>query len=201
MNNRYLCVAVAVLAISVVAGSCGILLWMESLTIGPIDYTLIDCQVSSSVEDMNVTQGSTLHLNFNLTSKADQELTIPIENITLFWFYSESYDGELDTFFSITDWPNGYGYNHSTQDKVFNCTFSATQVVLQPLESDSIDITLEMADNAPVGKYSFLIALGNGQVTSQPECSFEVRVNNKLNEELSFQRERAIGCDFFGNSV
>ncbi len=181
MNNRYLCIAVATLAILLVAGSCGIVLWMESLTIGPIDYTLIDCKVSSLGEDMNVTQGSTLHLNFNLTSKADQELTIPIENITLFWFYSESYDGGLDTFFPINDWPNGYGYNYSAQDKVFNCTFSARQLVLQPLESGSIDIKLEMADNAPVGEYSFSIALGNAQVTSQSEYSFKVRVNNKIN--------------------
>ena len=181
MNTRYLGIAVVIPVILVVAGSCGILLWMGSLTIGPIDYTLIDCKVSSlGEEDMNVTQGSTLHLNFNLTSKADQELTIPIENVTLFGFYSESYDGGLDTFFPITDWPNGYGYNHSAQDKVFSYTFSAKQLVLQPLESGSIDITLEIADNAPVGEYSFLIALGNWQVTSQSEYSFEVRVNTKL---------------------
>jgi len=181
VNIKYLGVAVAILVILLVACLCSIFLWMGSLTIGPIDYTLIDCKVSSLGEgDMNVTQGSTLQLNFTLKSKTDQELTIPIENITLFWFYSESYDGGLDTFFPITDWPNGYGYNYSAQDKLFNCTFSTMQLVLQPLESESIGITLEMADYAPTGEYSFLIALGNQQMTSQPDCSFEVRVNNNL---------------------
>ena len=181
MNTKYLGTAVAILVILLVACLCSIFLWMGSLTIGPIDYTLIDCKVSSLGEgEMNVTQGSTLQLNFTLTSKTDQELTIPIENFTLFWFYSQSYDGGLDTFFPITDWPNGYGYNYSAQDKVFNCNFSTMQLVLQPLESDSIGITLEMADYAPIGEYSFLIVLGNQQVTSQPDCSFEVRVNSNL---------------------
>ena len=187
MNTRHLGIVLVVVVIAVVLVTVSVNAWMRSLTIDPgfDGVTWCVCEVSSlGEEDMNVTQGSTLQVNFNLTSITDQELTIPAENVRLIHVFSESYDGELDTF--ILGRVNYYLYNSSGQDKVFDYAFGADQVVLQPGESGSIVLTLEVAENAPLGEHSLYISLGDYvmglyQRISYGGFGFKVTVTSQLN--------------------
>lgn len=124
---------------------------------------LLDGNVSSlGEEDMNVTQGSALQVNVTLTSRADQELTIPIENLTLSGFNNTRWDTSIP------------------QNKVFNYTFSTNQLVLQPHGSNSTVLTINVAEDASLGQYVFTIELGNWQVTHFGGISVIVRVTPKL---------------------
>jgi uncharacterized membrane protein len=124
---------------------------------------LLDGNVSSlGEEDMNVTQGSALQVNVTLTSLTDQELTIPIENLTLSGFNNTSWDTSIP------------------QNKVLNYTFSINQLVLQPRGSNSTVLTINIAEDAPLGQYAFTVELGNWQVTQFGGIGLTVRVTPKL---------------------
>ena len=124
---------------------------------------LLDVNVSSlGEEDMNVTQGSTLQVNVTLTSLTVQELTIPIQNLTLSGFNNTSWDNSIP------------------QNELLNYTFSTNQLVLQPHESTSVVVTLEIAEDAPLVQYLFTVELGNSQVTHIGGISIIVGVTPKL---------------------
>ena len=110
------------------------------------DPPLLDVNLSTWRE--NVTQGSTLKVNVTLISRADQELTIPIENLKLAGFNNTAWDNPIP------------------QNKLFNYTFSNNELVLQPNESKSTVLTLEIAEDAPLVQYLFYIELGNSQITN-----------------------------------
>jgi hypothetical protein len=157
---------------------------MNNLTIGPRDIQpLIECKVSN-VEDytndyvFNLTQGSTQQVNFTLTSITDQILIIPLD-FRLLAFHSETYSGELDSLISSND-PTRFRYNENAQDKLFNYAFSCNQLILQPHQSNSTIITLEIADIAPSGFYAFSIRLGNSEVTQRKSCQLDVVIEPKL---------------------
>ena len=57
------------------------------------DPPLLDVNLSNLRQ--NVTQGSTLQVNITLTSRAEQELTIPIENLTLTGFNNTAWDNSI----------------------------------------------------------------------------------------------------------
>jgi hypothetical protein len=110
----------------------------------------------------NITQGSTLKVNVTLISRADQELTIPIENLKLAGFNNTAWN------------------NHIPQNKLFNYTFSNNELVLQPNESKSTVLTLEIAEDAPLVEYLFYIELGNSQITQLEAVSLTIGVTPKL---------------------
>ena len=110
------------------------------------DPPLLDVNLSTWRE--NITQGSTLKVNVTLISRADQELTIPIENLKLAGFNNTAWDNPIP------------------QNKLFNYTFSNNELVLQPNESKSTVLTLEIAEDAPLVQYLFYIELGNSQITN-----------------------------------
>jgi cell division protein FtsL len=110
------------------------------------DPPLLDVNLSTWRE--NVTQGSTLKVNVTLISRADQELTIPIENLKLAGFNNTAWDNPIP------------------QNKLFNYTFSNNELVLQQNESKSTVLTLEIAEDAPLVQYLFYIELGNSQITN-----------------------------------
>ena len=124
------------------------------------DPPLLDVNLSTWRE--NVTQGSTLKVNVTLISRADQELTIPIENLKLAGFNNTAWD------------------NHIPQNKLFNYTFSNNELVLQPNESKSTVLTLEIAEDAPLVEYLFYIELGNSQITQLEAVSLTIGVTPKL---------------------
>ena len=124
------------------------------------DPPLLDVNLSTWRE--NVTQGSTLKVNVTLISRADQELTIPIENLKLAGFNNTAWDNPIP------------------QNKLFNYTFSNNELVLQPNESKSTVLTLEIAEDAPLVQYLFYIELGNSQITQLEAVSLTIGVTPKL---------------------
>ncbi len=119
---------------------------------------LLDASLSSSGD--NVTQGSTLQVTVTLTSRTDQELTIPI-NLTLAGFNNTAWDNSIP------------------QNQLFNYTFSTNELVLQPNESKSTVLTLEIAEDAPLVDYLFHVELGNWQITDLGGISLPVKVTPK----------------------
>ena len=124
------------------------------------DPPLLDVNLSTWRE--NITQGSTLKVNVTLISRADQELTIPIENLKLAGFNNTAWDNPIP------------------QNKLFNYTFSNNELVLQPNESKSTVLTLEIAEDAPLVEYLFYIELGNSQITQLEAVSLTIGVTPKL---------------------
>ena len=124
------------------------------------DPPLLDVNLSTWRE--NVTQGSTLKVNVTLISRADQELTIPIENLKLAGFNNTAWDNPIP------------------QNKLFNYTFSNNELVLQQNESKSTVLTLEIAEDAPLVQYLFYIELGNSQITQLEAVSLTIGVTPKL---------------------
>ena len=147
---------------STILGTFITYVWMDSLIIGGGDdiFTqLVEPNFSNlgentTVRIFNVSQGSTQQVNFTLTSKSDRELLIPLD-LKLMVIISETYKGELDSLIYSPDTPNHFHYNQSAQNKLFNHNFSPNQLVLQPYESNSTIISLEIVEDAPLGFYIF----------------------------------------------
>ncbi|MGD2065940.1 MAG: hypothetical protein PVI43_02060 [Candidatus Bathyarchaeota archaeon] len=184
MNTRHLRIVAVIVVLAIISYTFSVLVWMDNLTIGPLDIQpLIDCKVSN-IEDytndyvFNLTQGSTQQVNFTLASKTDLILTIPLD-FRLIAFRSETYNGELDSFIPSND-PTRFRYNETAQDKLFNYAFSHSQLILQPFGFNSTIITLEIADIAPSGFYAFSVRLGNWEVTHQKSWQLDVVVEPKL---------------------
>jgi hypothetical protein len=123
-------------------------------------HPLLDANLSSWSD--NVAQGSTLQVNVTLISRTDQELRIPIENLTLAGFNNTAWDNSIP------------------QDRLFNYTFSTNELVLQPYESKCSVLTIEIGEDAPLVQYLFYIELGNSEVTQLSAVSLPVRVIAKL---------------------
>jgi len=114
----------------------------------------------SSVSPQNITasQGTTLLVNLTLTSYCSSEIAVPIKDFTI-----NGYTGTTD-----------YNYNGSSpwttsvQETVFNYSFSFSQLILQPSESNSTFLTIQLANNATLGSYSLDINLGKIIFLSPP---------------------------------
>jgi len=186
VNPRLLSIVVVILAIVIILGTFIAYIWLDGLIIGDhidIIQPLVECKVTNLREDtniriINVTQGSTKLVNFTFTSITDQKLTIPLD-LKLMSLISETYDCELDSFIPSPDTPNHFHYNQSAQNKLFNHIFSPSQLVLQPYESNSSILRLEVVEDAPLGFYIFQIGpidFGTYRMYSQ----LDVVVDKKL---------------------
>ena len=99
-----------------------------------------------NTKGMNISQGTTLQANLTFTSKNNQQLSIPIENLKL-----STYNEEVET--SII------------QEKVFNYSFSLSHLTLKPSMSNSTILTISLAQDAPIGRYE--LALNIGKITDR----------------------------------
>ena len=122
---------------------------------------------------INATQGTKQEITLTFTSIFDnQQTSIPIQNLTL-TYYSSHID--------YSNWGTNNSLNFP-QEKYFNYTFSQTQLMLQPLASNSTILTITIANDAPVGEYTFNINLGN--VTANSE--------SQINSALALQLAMAV---------
>lgn len=106
---------------------------------------------------LNTTQGGVTSVNVTLTSLNMSETTIPLSLVL------EAYDNEpLD----------------SSVDKgdLFSSTFSLNPIVLQSNETKTSVLTLHVAEGVPIGKYAFLVELGNTQIHNVLGATLEVTV-------------------------
>jgi len=88
-------------------------------------------------EDMNVTQGSVLQINITLTSYSTQKTMAMIENLVL--------EGASDNplHFVLGNWNTSI-----PQSIVLNYTFSIAQLFLEPSQSNSTVLTVNIAEDA-----------------------------------------------------
>jgi hypothetical protein len=165
LNTKLQVVAIAVLMVVIIVV---VPIMTCSPTVGPIDTSLLNCKVSSlSEEGMSVSQGGVMQVNVTLTSRADQDLIIPIGNPVLDSFYNSSDGAKF--------------YSSVIEAKVLNCTFDHDQLVLPSYGSTSTVLTLKMAEDAPVDEYEFDFEFGNAQVTQFPGYALMITVTPKLN--------------------
>jgi len=108
----------------------------------------------------NTTQGATEQIALTLTSTMySPQIEVPIENLKLI-----AYNSTID----YNNWDTS-GWNTSlVQVKVFNYSFSPSQLTLQPNTPNSAIITIKLATNAPTGRYALEINLGKLQFLSPP---------------------------------
>lgn len=104
----------------------------------------------------NVSQGMSLKVNLTFNSTTNQPITIPIENLTVS-YYSNTVN--------LHSWVNNGEY-YSIQQQAFNYSFSQKQLTIQPFMSNSTILTINLAQNAPIGQYSILIYFGDVKATN-----------------------------------
>ena len=66
-----------------------------------------------------------------------------------------------------------------TEEEVFSSAFEPNPLILQPHGSNSSLLTVNLAEDAPLGAYVFYVELGDSQETHVEETSFIVDVNPK----------------------
>ena len=118
----------------------------------------VDLETSVPLEDGNITQGMTFTVNLTISSVADKELSIPLHLL-------------------LTNLKNGGWVTPLTEQEVLNSTFQPNPLVLQPHGNNSSFLTVNLADDAPLGAYVFYVELGNSQETHVEGASFIVDVN------------------------
>ena len=166
MNTRHLIIVTVVLIIAIILALAYIGFSPSNAPVGTPIPLLMSSISSLGKEDMNVSQGSALQINVTLTSRADYELTVTLENLTLNGVNNSS---------DYTSWDTSI-----PQNKVLNYTFSINQLVLQPHGSKSTVLTVNIAEDAPLGQYALTVELGNAQVTYVGGIGLTVRVTPKL---------------------
>ncbi len=102
-----------------------------------------------NTKDMNVTQGATVQVNFTFTERFDIPVTIPLESLKIV-----SYKDTINL-----NWQAPWNLS-IVQERVFNYRLSPNQLTLQPLMSNSTVLTINLADNAPIGSYELALTTG-----------------------------------------
>jgi hypothetical protein len=125
-----------------------------SLPSKPLPLVEVDLAPSGN---LNTTQGGVTSVNVTLTSLNMSETTIPLSLVL------QAYDNNpLD---SSTD-----------KKALFSSTFSLNPIVLPSNETKTSVLTLHVAKEAPTGKYTFLVELGNSQITHISGATLKVTV-------------------------
>jgi hypothetical protein len=122
----------------------------------PPMYTTTMSTLNSEVDNIgtgmgrydNVSQGTPFQVNLTFTSITTQKKLITIENLTV-CYYNSTVDRHK---FIASD--KSYPV---IQALAFNYSFSLNPVVLQPYMSNSTILTINLADDAPLGQYTLAI--------------------------------------------
>lgn len=121
---------------------------------------LIEVTVESGAAsgDWNVTRGEAFTVNVTVSSVADKQLSVPLG-------------------LSLENLENVGWLSPVPASAVFNFTYAPEVLALQPSGSGSSVLTVDLADDAPLGAYVFYVELGNSQETGVDRASFIVEVN------------------------
>ncbi len=93
-----------------------------------------------SPQNLTVAQGATFQINMTSDSLVDEGLQMKFENISVMTFNNSDWNSALPP-----------------QEDVFNCTFTPNPLILEPHGTNSSIITVELAEDAPTGRYRFLV--------------------------------------------
>jgi hypothetical protein len=106
---------------------------------------------------LNATQGGVKSVNVTLTSLNINETAIPL-SLVLQDHDTESLDSSID------------------KEELFSSTFSLYPVVLKANKTPTSVLALDVTEDAPTGKYVFLVELGNTQIHEDLSDLLEVTV-------------------------
>jgi hypothetical protein len=106
---------------------------------------------------LNATQGAVISINVTLTSLNLNETTMPLSLVL------QAYDYE--------PWSSS-----TAQDEPFSSTFNLNPIVLKSNETKTSILTLHVGEAAPLGRYTFLVELGNAQIHDLKGTTFDVVV-------------------------
>lgn len=106
---------------------------------------------------LNATQGGVTSVNVALTSLNMSETSIPL-SLVLQAYDNEPVDSSID------------------KGDFFSSTFSVNPIVLKTNETETSVLTLHVAEDVPIGKYAFLVEMGNTQIYNVIDATLEVTV-------------------------
>jgi hypothetical protein len=155
MNGKFYAIILIILILIVVLGLAYFVFFPSRMAGTPIALysSSTSPQNTGLISDVfNTTQGATEQIALTLTSTMySPQIEIPLENLKLIAYNST---------INYNDWDSS-GWNTSlVQVKVFNYSFSPSQLTLQPNTPNSAIITIKLATNAPTGRYALEINLG-----------------------------------------
>jgi hypothetical protein len=104
-----------------------------------------------NTQDYNVTQGSNFEVNLTFTSIINNQIVIPLENLSIAAFNSTISYSNWDT----RDWNKSI-----TDQQVFSYSFGLKQLNLQPLQANYTILTINIEENAPTGCYELDLNIG-----------------------------------------
>jgi hypothetical protein len=107
----------------------------------------------------NVPQGTNLQFNLNFASRNGEPVLMQIENLKINY-----YNSTVDIKQWINSDPNQYT---DLQKNALNYSFNPNPVIVQPGTSNSTILTMNLAQDAPAGQYSFEINTGSAVI--QPD--------------------------------
>ena len=114
-------------------------------------------------EETNTTQGATFQQTLTVLSTAAIQIQIPLS-------------------LKLTGYNNSAYASSAPQEEIFNYTFNPNVLDLNPDENQSSILTVEVADDAPLGKYVLNVELGNASLTHLGGYTFFVNVaSSQLN--------------------
>ncbi len=167
MRRGYYYLAFVVLALCVVAG---VVFWSYSHPYVPLGTppAMYSFKVTSLDTDLELpffttSQGQTQQFNLTLymLEGSRPKISLPVENLTLTGYNSTLQDA--------INWNNRDWNKSLIQKSVFNYSLSKNPITLQPDAANSTVITFQWADDAPVGRYTIDVHLGEFSFLSPPE--------------------------------
>ncbi len=166
MNRRYFYFLFLALAVCVVIGFA----YLNYHPFVPLStpkmqysFNITSLDTGLALPVFDTTQGSNQQFNLTLaTFDSRPKISLPIDNITITGYNSTiSYDRYLN-------WNNRYWNKSLVQETVFNYTCSVNPVILQSDAPVSTIITFQWAHDAPVGRYTIDVSLGQFSFLSTP---------------------------------
>ena len=106
---------------------------------------------------LNATQGGVTSVNVTLTSLNMSETAIPL-SLVLQAYNNEPWDSSIN------------------KEALFSSTFTLNPVVLKSNETKTSVLTLHVAEDVPIGKYAFLVELGNTELHHVLGATLELTV-------------------------
>ena len=106
----------------------------------------------------NATQGGVTRINVTVTSLNMNETTIASSLV-------------------LQDYDNEPWHSSTTQEELFSSTFTLNPMVLESNETKKSVLTLHIGEAASVGRYTFLVELGNAQIHHLVGTTFELVVS------------------------
>ena len=123
---------------------------------------------------LQTTPGAELQINFTFMSTAPQKIMIPIENLALTAYNNNDNSADYSQSWDTRTWNTSL-----VQDRVFNYSFSLEEPSLQPDTSNSTVLTINVSNNAPLGRYALEVNLGSVRLVDAngvTETSYEERI-------------------------